>query len=311
MNKKLFRRIAAISSSAVLCAGACVCFAGCTSNKPEVTITYSFNGKTYEVDYVLSRLDAPKTVIHFLELADAGFYDNTCVHDYDGVYFYMGGYTVNSEGADETLSPIDYFSKVKEIEAETGKLFTQTVWKTDENRTPLYTVYGEFDNNGNRPQNGRELSHEQGALVMYYTDKGDFNLPVITERNDGGKNNNGEKYDRKSYKENSATSLFYTYTGERLTSREQSYSVFGKAKNYSEQFAPLVTAISDYIAEHTDSEGDGDYSFTTEWQVKNVNENEQPGDVTFDDLHKGDIGATYNAPLEAPIIIQSVKVTKY
>ena len=307
MKKKNLRRFAAIASSAVLCAGMSVMFAGCTTNNPEVRITYTFQGEDYEVNYRLSRLDAPKTVTHFIELADAGYYDGTCVHDYDGTYLYMGGYTI--EGSE--LRPLDYFNKIKELEADSKTAFTQSVWMDNDARTPLYTVYGEFEANGNYPQNGRELTHEKGALVMFYTDKGNFNKRVITLRNDGGKNNNGEKYDSKLYKHNSATSLFYTYTGERLTEREKNYSVFGKAIDYEDEFQPLLTAINEYIDDHTDEEGDSEYTFTTEHTIKNVNENEQPGDIFFDDLHAGDIEAVYKTPIEAPIIIKSVKVTKY
>ena len=74
---------------------------------------------------------------------------------------------------------------------------------------------------------------------------------------------------------------------------------------------PLLTAINEYIDDHTDEEGDSEYTFTTEQTIKNVNENEQPGDIFFDDLHAGDIEAVYKTPIEAPIIIKSVKVTKY
>ena len=70
--KHKVRRIVSLAS--VLTVGACALgmFAGCTTQHPEVTITYSFNGKDYTVTYTLSRNDAPKTVQHFIELADAG-----------------------------------------------------------------------------------------------------------------------------------------------------------------------------------------------------------------------------------------------
>ena len=312
MKKNILRRITAIASSALLCTGACVLFAGCTTNNPEVRITYQFNGEDYEVDYKLSRLDAPKTVTHFLELADAGFYDNTCVHDYDGTYYYMGGYTIEEEDGTTDIKAIDYYSVVKSLETEKFH-FTQSVWKNDADRTPLYTVYGEFDANGNYPRNGRELAHEKGALVMYYTDKGNFNERVVTERNDGGKGNNGNKYDTsKYYKDNSATSLFYTYTGERLSSKEQNYSVFGKAKNYSEQLQPLVDAIKDFIEDKADSDSEEEtYSFTTEKTFQNINELEHADDPDFEDLYKSYVEATYKVPLDKPIIIKSIKVTKY
>ena len=73
MKKKTVKRIVALVSTAALSAAALVMFAGCTTRHPQVTITYTFNGEDYEVDYTLSRNDAPKTVEHFIELADAGF----------------------------------------------------------------------------------------------------------------------------------------------------------------------------------------------------------------------------------------------
>ena len=83
MKKNLLRRVFAVGTTALVAVGSVAMFAGCTtSNNPEVTITYTFNGEDYEVDYILSRIDAPRTVQHFIELADAGFYDGLVVHDY-------------------------------------------------------------------------------------------------------------------------------------------------------------------------------------------------------------------------------------
>ena len=92
MNKKVLRRVAAVGITSLIAVGSVAMFAGCTqSNNPEVTITYSFNGEDYEVDYILSRSDAPMTVQHFIELADAGFYDGLVVHDYQDYTLKSGG----------------------------------------------------------------------------------------------------------------------------------------------------------------------------------------------------------------------------
>ena len=93
MKKKILRRVVAVGTTALIAAGAMAMFAGCTtSNNPEVTITYTFNGEDYKVDYILSRVDAPRTVQHFIELADAGFYDGLVVHDYQDSTICSGGY---------------------------------------------------------------------------------------------------------------------------------------------------------------------------------------------------------------------------
>ena len=51
MKKKILRRVVAVGTTALIAAGAMAMFAGCTtSNNPEVTITYTFNGEDYKVD---------------------------------------------------------------------------------------------------------------------------------------------------------------------------------------------------------------------------------------------------------------------
>lgn len=306
MNKKLLRRVATIATAAVLGAGACAMFAGCTSNNPKITITYNFNDVDYEVEYTLSRLDAPNTVKHFIELADAGFYNDTCIHDFQDYKLYMGGYKINAE---KELEPIDYFSWVKNYEQEKNYQFTQSVWKNDD--TPLYTVYGEFEENGNRPANGKEYRHKAGALVMYYTPKGEFSYKVKTARNDGGKDNDKDPYDtNKSYKHNSATSLFYTFTGESSATDDKNYCVFGMAKDYS-QFQKLLNAINDYKETQTAE----DYSFTDTQEIANVNELEQGEDPDFQELRGSKIPANdgdgYKTPIDKPVIIKTIKVNKY
>ena len=314
MKKKLLRRIATIATAAALGVGACAMFAGCSSNNPEVTITYTFNGKDYEVGYTLSRLDAPNTVQHFIELADAGFYDGLCVHDYQNYYMYMGGYKIEEgeNGQESALVEVDYFSEVRRLEAEKQITFTQSVWKLDD--TPLYTVYGEFSANGNVPENGSEITHSdsQAVLAMFYTAKGNFNAKVKTVRNDGGANNNGNPYDTdKGYEYNSATSMFYTFWGQSAVSKDETYCVFGKTVDKTGQFQPLLDAISAYIDEHSDDESETEYAFTEEQLIPNVNTLEQGDDPDFETLRRGNIEATYKTPIEAPIIIKSVKVTKY
>ena len=300
MKKKTLRRIATIATAAALGVGACIVFAGCTSNYPEITITYTFNDNDYKVSYSLSRVDAPNTVKHFIELADMGYYDGLCIHDFDDEYMYSGGYRlVNDE-----LEAIDYFTTVRNLEQETNKTITQTVWNRND-ETPLYTVYGEFRNNGNAPANSAEYRHSLGALVMYYSDKGNFNEKVKTVRNDGGKDNNGDPYDLKAYPYNCATSLFYTYLGSSNSTRDSNYCVFGMVKDKDELQA-LLDAVKSYQESQQPEDESEDYSFTEEKSVDNVNEFEQ-----FEDLRYGDISATYQTPVEKPIIISSVKVTKY
>lgn len=291
--KKTVRRTLALASVAVVGIAALGMFAGCTTKRPEITITYTFNGKDYAVDYTLSRNDAPQTVQHFIELADAGFYDGMVIHDYQSSGLYTGGYYLD-EDADGGLREVNYLEAVKALEEEKGIAFRQSVWTTD--GEPLYAVYGEFESNGVFTEYGRDNSYSQGALVMYYTDKGNFNGDVKVVRADDGSEQISQ------YKYNSATSLFYTYTGSTTTNTD--YCVFGKASNYSEQMSGddgLLTAISEYIADLEEEE-----RFTETVETYRLNRYDP-----FVDVRNGDVTADYAFPRTAPIVIKSIVVNKY
>ena len=301
MKKKTVKRIIAIGCTALLSAAAMAMFTGCSTQHPTVTITYTFDGNDYEVDYTLSRNDAPKTVQHFIELADAGFYDGLCIHDYTEGFLYTGGYKLND---DKELEEVDYFSWVKNYEEEKDFKFTQSVWTTENN--PLYTVYGEFTKNLVSHENGSEYYHKAGALVMYYTEKGNFNGDVIVLRADGGKGNDGVEKDTRKYTYNSTTSLFYTFTGDSNLGNDEKYCVFGMADDFTGQLQNgLLKAIQDYIADHSDDEADDGYSFTAE-KTEKINTYE-----VFEEVSKEGREQTFKTPVEAPIIVKSVKVTKY
>lgn len=324
MNKK-FRRVGAVLVSAALTAGALALFAGCTTDHPEVSITYTFNKKDYVVEYELSRTDAPQTVQHFIELADAGFYDGTCIHDYTATALYGGGYRlVDAESGEQfsyaddnslksfELYEIPYFTTVQELEDTKKMKFTQSVWMPAADSTSsspktgdgLYTVYGEQKGKVSN-QYGRDYSHRQGALVMYYTEKGSGE-DVIISRADKGKDNHNQPLQYEDYLKNSATSLFYTYTGASTNSElEKNYCVFGMAKNYDDQLKNgLLQAIADYTSEQTDE--DEAYDFTTTQENVRINRYEP-----FKDLQNEGRLANFETPITMPIIIKSVKVTKY
>lgn len=301
MKKNFLRRAVAVGATALIAVSSVAMFAGCTtSNNPEVTITYTFNGKDYAVDYVLSRVDAPKTVQHFIELADAGFYDGLVIHDYQDYTLKTGGYKLeNGQLVEE-----DYLTTVKALEAD-GASFTQSVWADEERTIPLYSVYGEFSANGVEQENGKEYVHSEGALVMYYTPKkgqGGTDEQVWVQRADGGVDNDGNEYQRLGYEYNSITSLFYTFTGESRTESDSVYCVIGKAKNYTEQMEEgLLAAITEY--EDTLEEED---SFTTELKNQPLNRYDY-----FRNVQTAGLTADYAAPILMPITVKSVKVTKY
>lgn len=300
MKKNFLRRAVAVGATALIAVSSVAMFAGCTtSNNPEVTITYTFNGKDYAVDYVLSRVDAPKTVQHFIELADAGFYDGLVIHDYQDYTLKTGGYKIENN----ELVEVDYLTTVKALEAD-GASFTQSVWADEERTIPLYSVYGEFSANGVEQENGKEYVHSEGALVMYYTPKkgqGGTDEQVWVQRADGGADNDGNEYQRLGYEYNSITSLFYTFTGESRTEADSIYCVIGKAKNYTEQMEEgLLAAITEYedTLEKEDSFTKSESYFLNEYDY-------------FPDVQKAGLTGDFETPLLMPITVKSVKVTKY
>ena len=298
---KKLHRILSIASAAALSVAAFAMFTACDSAEPQVTITYTFLGEDYEVEYKLSRKGAPQTVQHFIELADAGYYDGTCIHHYvDSSFLYGGGYVYNE--ATGTITEKNYYEEVK------GLNLTQTVYTLGENGQrgqPLYTVRGEFENNGVEG-NTKTLTHQQGALAMFYTKKGNSSVRVGTIRADGGSENEGDEYQEGDYyKYNCATSMFYTFTGSGTrTDLDAKYTVFGKVSDYT-QMEELLDAIQEYI-DTLDSPDD-----FTESTVCFVNEYDPYDAVTGTKTFSGEnIKATYDVPTE-PIIVKSVEVNKY
>lgn len=303
-----------VAAAAVFAVVPTVMFSGCETNNPEVVITYEFNGAEYEVEYILSRKGAPQTVRHFIELADAGYYNDTVVHDYvsNGSFLYCGGYTWD-ETADElekNLVERDYWSWVKAYEKDNDYEFTQSVWtyntETEAYDIPQYTVYGEFSKNG-CDANSKTYTHNgtlyPGTLVMYYTENGNDLSRVAVTRSDDGSNNGGEsRQEGNLYQYNCATSLFYTWTGSGTRSDlDDLYSVFGYTKDY-DRLEELLDAIDDYEEEYLSGT---DESFTETVTISNVNQYD-----TVSSVREAKIPADYNVPV-VPIYIRSVKVTKY
>lgn len=306
MKKNLVRRVASLVSAAALSVGAVCMFAGCTSKHPVVEITYTFHGSDYVVEYELSRISAPQTVQHFIDLADAGYYDGTCIHNFDDTYLYGGGYTIENG----VLKEKDYFAEVQALDKD-GK-FTQSVWTTGSARNPLYTLYGEFAANGSVATT-QEYRHSKGALVMYYTDKTDSakGIEVTVKRNDKGEGNDGNEYQPANYSTNSATSLFYTYLGATNSTRDNSYCVFGKTTSAGlETLEDLLAAIDDYRNDLEDENGEGGDKFTTTQDVT-VDTLDHGSDAAFESVRKGGVQETFNVPLEEPITVTTVRVTKY
>jgi cyclophilin family peptidyl-prolyl cis-trans isomerase len=298
----------------IACVAASVCaatfsavFAGCTlkTNHPSVRVTISFNDVDYEVNYKLYRNMYPQTVQHFIELADAGYYDNTIIHNYvTGSYLYGGAYsydataykTLVSNGADS-----GYFntqSKLsKYLELFNSGVISPTVYAAlDGEGNPtnaLPTLYGEFSDQGHTVENGA-ITPAFGTLRMYYESQSSLNKQIYTVT---GKN----EVLTREYRNNAATSVFSIQLSSSTTS-DSTHCTFGVLKRDSDSttLTSLTTAISDYIEDNLSSASE----FVTSGVSATVR-------YYFYD-YEGDenIDVSYTVA-KVPIIIKSVTVTGY
>ena len=282
-----FLSCALAACSVMACAGT---LTACETNNPKVEMQIEFNDETYTLNYTLSRKVTPNTVKQFLWLAEDGFYDNTVIHNYDAEAskMYAGLYDyVTEEGK-------DYYSQEKSYKAyfEAHKdTFTNSVFLTKGEESPLNTLYGEFKSNGYQVKSGT-LSESFGSLVMFYHDKN-------TEANVFVKRVDGDGYSSRQYEYNSATSMFYVSLAT-STKVQENYCVFASLDEDSKVVLEnLQQAIADYVDEHYHGETE---DFTTITSVS----------VDKEDHFVGGLDNTedFHIPNE-PIIIKYVKVTKY
>ena len=248
--KKTLKRIAVgVAALSVLCAVPFM--AGCDSSHPEAQITISYDGTEYVLNYKLYRNMYPQTVQHFIELADAGFYNNTIIHSYESSYFYGGGYSYNVEGYES-----DYATDYEEGEGAMREYFeanskenayyqmylnnqlTPSVardWTEDRGYIDwLPTVIGEVGET-HVIQNGA-LTGGFGALRMYYSDKDlEAGDEVYIDKQDSP---DGICVD---YEQHSATSMFSIQTS--TSSGSSDYCIFGQLIETS-SLTQLTSAIS-------------------------------------------------------------------
>lgn len=297
MSKRTFKKAISLSLATLACAASVATFTGCESARPEVKMELSFNGNTYEVNYVLYRKIAPSTVAHFMALVEKQYYDGLCIHDYDTTNkrMYTGAYKYDTAATDNVKGLVyqKYYDIVKEY-----KDFPTTVWtgkQGTEGSKALYTLYGEFASNEFGLENGSLLSQTFGSLTMYYTDKGDvaeepiYVNPINT--------NVWERY--YAYERNSATSQFFISLN--ATSKTDSaYCTFATpTEDGKDELEDLMDDIQEYIEQHHSDDED---EFVNDVTV----------DINRDDAFAAneEQTATYAVP-KTPIVINSIKVTKY
>lgn len=302
MTKILGGKIAKFATlliAALLVLTASLAFVGCETKRPEISMKITFNGETYELEYVLYRNMYPQTVAHYLELIDMGYYDGTVIHDYQSSRMVGGGYYYESANADEEtdLNTKEYDAATKD---ENGNvtLDNVSVW-ADENKTVAYnTLYGEFAKNGFTVENNG-LTNQLGALGTYYY------TPVWTSSDSPRvyvQLNSSNEMDTRYYCYNSTRSLFYLYTGSSGTDTQ--YCTFGLLKDSGDEetFQSLLDAIEEYTLETLNGgDEEGTEVFTTE--VPRTIEDEYWDESSYEDV-------TFNVP-RAKIVIEEVRVLKY
>jgi cyclophilin family peptidyl-prolyl cis-trans isomerase len=276
------------TASATACLGM---MTGCETDHPEVKIQLEFNEQTYTLEYELYRNIAPSTVNHFIWLVENNYYDGLCVHSYqEDSKMIMGGYTYSAEeekNGGVTYKP--YFEKVKGFKK--GGKFPAKIWTDSEKKNQTYTLVGEFEDNQFTVKNG-SVKESFGTLAMFYTTK-DTDSTVYVKRADG------KGLSSREYSHNSATTAFYMSLGT-TTKTNKSYCTFATLKEDSVSvLEDLQQAITDYIEEKYDSNTE---DFVTKTAMA----------IDAEDAYVGDQDrtTTYDVPKE-PIIIKSVKVTKY
>jgi cyclophilin family peptidyl-prolyl cis-trans isomerase len=263
-------------------------FTACETKNPEVKMQIEFDGETYTLEYKLYREFAPATVKHFLMLAENGYFDGVCVHNFDeeNSKMYTGAYTYDANAENGGIVYKNYYDIVASYED-----FNHTVWVNSDKTDPTYTLKGEFSANRVKVDSGSFLEQSFGSLTMQYTEK-DFDELEDVAVLRAQKSDNGEyETNSREYKYNSATSQFSIYT-----------STMNKADSAHCTFATLmdksVSVLEDLLAAISAQEGD----FVNVYEV----------DVDRDDalIAEYENTAEYSVPV-TPIVITSVKVTKY
>lgn len=259
--KRFGRIIGAVALSGLLI-GASAAMSACSTDHPEAKITVDYGGTQYVLNYRLYRNMYPRTVQHFIELADNGFYDNTIVHDYaSSSYMRLGGYayvdndeynysTAYDGGQDELRGYLENASLERAYsvlaDPAAGKI-TPTVYIDYDDGNyydPLNTLIGEFSNNQHKVESGA-LKAAFGCLRMYYSPKDSDTIkksPILNNgrvRVDNGRDLGVEG----EYRYNSATSLLsIQLSNPSSPSTDSSYCIFANLKN-TEVLTALTTAI--------------------------------------------------------------------
>ena len=302
MFKKLLKKLL-LATTLVCATGTVVAASGCNieTAHPEVKITVEFHENTYELEYTLYRNMYPNTVRHFMELTENGYYTDMLIHNYASSDWYSGGYYYDSEsysaattGGAGAMS--DYLEEHSGEQSymnlfNSGKL-TSTVYKFNPTAAvaedALPTLIGEFSNNINQVIEQGALSASYGSLKMFYYEKTTNEKVTVTPTDD--------QVIMADYKTNCATSLFMIQVTSSSSMGAANYCVFGRLENIT-VLTDLTEAVREYLKTLTKDTVSAN-NVSVENDVEIFSEEDRHAEQDF------------VLPAE-PIIIKSVKVTKY
>lgn len=287
MNKNV-KKIICGALAAVSVFGCAATLTACETSHPQMEMQIEFAGETYVLSYELARNVTPATVNHFIWLVDNGYYNGLCVHDYDeDSKMFAGAYKAATEATDaDGLTYVSYYSEIAKYENYSS--FPYSVWLDSEKKTPTYTLYGEFEANNVQVQNGK-IYDKFGSLSMFYYNSEKYEASKADVW--GAREADSEKVYKRTYEQNSATSIFSMNLKEDANSYNKNYCTFATLSEDSvEVLKDLVEAI------------DNQDDFVEAHSVR----------VLEDDAVLGEyeISESFNVP-QKQIKIKSMKITKY
>lgn len=242
MNK-ILKKILCGALAAVSVFGCAATLTACETSHPEMEMEIEFAGDTYVLSYEMARNVTPATVKHFIWLVDNGYYNGLCVHNLEeGSKMYTGAYKKATEAADvDGLEYVPYYSTIAKYDNYAS--FPYSVWLDNEKKTPTYTLYGEFENNNVQVENGK-IKESFGSLSMYYYDSSKYEASKADVW--GAREASSEKLYKRTYEQNSATSIFYMNLSESASSYNKNYCTFATLSEDSvDVLKDLLDAISD------------------------------------------------------------------
>ena len=293
--KKILKKITCGILATACAMGCAVTLTACETTYPEVEMKVEFNGETYTLEYKLYRDLAPQTVKHFLWLADNGYYNGLCVHDYsqnDYLRLYTGAYTAveANDGACDLVYK-KYYDTIKGF-ANFGE-FPQSVWLDKDGTNPTYTLKGEFEDNNFRVESG-DLKETFGSLTMYYYNISSYE--DVAEQDVYMIRADGKDPSKCDYKYNYTTSMFYISLS-KTSLTNKSYCTFAEL---DEDSVDVLEDLQEALADYIETVYNGEVEDFTESESMLIGE---------DDPYLGDhaIKEIFNVPKQS-IVIKSVKV---